>query len=149
MALPAFEADYLFLAPLIKARLEGKVADVAVDICETAEQVYKSDLRQVVLMVMWGGDVVPEQESARAGAGASQVIHQRWGVLLALANPSQFKDARQVQAGPLLSKIHKALAGWTPEGCSRPFRRANAPLRPDIQPQKAIFPMGFEVQLTL
>jgi hypothetical protein len=149
MATPALLDDYLFLGPLLQARLVGQVPDVPVDVCETVQQVLAADRRPLVLMVMWAGDRFDETERGRAGNGASQVVFQRWLVLLALNNASPEKDARHLRAGPLLSAVHKALAGWTPEGSSRAMRRANAAMRPDITPQKAIYPMGFELQLTL
>lgn len=149
MGLPALADDYLFLGPLIQQRLVAEVADVPVDVCETAEQVMAADRRPVVLMVMWAGDRFVESETGRAGAGASQVMYQRWLVMLALNNVGSQKDARHLRAGPLLSLTHKALAGWTPTGAARAMRRANAAMRPDITSQKAIYPMGFEISLTL
>jgi hypothetical protein len=149
MATPALLDDYLFLGPLLQARLVDQVPDVPVDVCETAQQVLAADRRPLVLMVMWAGDRFDETERGRAGNGASQVVLQRWLVMLALNNASPEKDARHLRAGPLLSAVHKALAGWTPEGSSRAMRRANAAMRPDMTPQKAIYPMGFELQLTL
>jgi len=149
MGLPALAADYLFLAPLIEARLKDQIADMPVDVCETVEQVLASDQRSQVLMVMWAGDRFVESEAGRAGGGASQVLYQRWLVILALNNVARAKDARNSKAGPLLSAVHKALAGWIPEGAARPIRRANAAMRPDINAQKALYPMGFEAPLTL
>jgi hypothetical protein len=149
MGLPALAADYLFLGPLIARRLEDEVPDIPVDVCETADQVFAADKRPYALMVMWAGDRFVETEAGRANNGASQVVHQRWLVMLALNDVGKEKDARQLKAGPWMSKVHKALAGWTPEGAARAMRRATAPLRPDITPQKAIYPMGFEISLTL
>lgn len=149
MGLPALAADYLFLGPLIQKRLQDQVPDVPVDVCETAAQVLAADRRALVLMVMWAGDRFVESDSGRAANGASQVLFQRWLVMLALNNASPEKDARHLLAGPLMSATHKALAGWTPEGTARAMRRANAPMRPDITPQKAIYPMGFELSMTL
>lgn len=149
MALPALAADYLFLGPLIEARLKDQVPDVPVDVCETVDQVLAADTRQLVLMVMWAGDHFPETEAGRALAGASQKVQQRWLVMLALNNVAQAKDARHLRAGGLLSKTHAALAGWVPPGCTNAMRRVNAPLRPDINARKAIYPMGFGIQLSL
>ena len=149
MGLPALAADYLFLGPLIARRLEAEVPDIPVDVCETAEQVFAADKRPYVLMVMWVGDRFLESEGGRAVNGASQVMYQRWLVLLALNHVGKEKDARHLKAGPWMSLVHKALAGWTPEGAARSMRRATAAMRPDITPQKAIYPMGFEISLTL
>jgi hypothetical protein len=148
MGLPALAADYLFLGPLIEARLLEQVPDMPVDVCETVQQVLQADQRSRVLMVMWAGDRLAESEAGRASIN-SQKVHQRWLVLLALNNVARAKDARHTLAGPLLSQVHRALAGWVPEGATNPMRRANAAMRPDINAQKAIYPMGFEISLTL
>lgn len=148
MGLPALAADYFFMGPLIKARLEDQVPDIPVDLCETADQVLAADRRVAVLMVMWAGDRFVDTEGGRASAGASQSLHQRWLVALGINNVGA-GDARNVRAGPTISKVHKALAGWTAEGAARPLRRANAALMPQFTPQKAIYPMGFEQPLTL
>ena len=149
MGLPALAADYLFIGPLMKARLEDQVGDIPVQVCETVEQVLKADQRKRVLLLLWAGDRVDTGADGSARAGASQLLHQRWLVILGLDNVSPSPDARNVTAGPLLSKVHKALAGWTPEGAGRPMRRASAPLQPTFTPSKAVYPLGFEITLTL
>jgi hypothetical protein len=149
MGLPALEADYLFLAPLIEARLLDQVPDIPVDVCETADQVLKADTRQRVLMVLWAGDRIDTADGGNARAGASQLVHQRWLVMLGLKNVGRAPDARNTRAGPLLSKVHKALAGWTPDGAARAMRRTNAPLQPTFTESKAVYPLGFEITLSL
>jgi hypothetical protein len=149
MGLPALLADYLFLGPLIQERLKEQVLDVPVDLCETADQVLKADQRARVLMVMWAGERFVESEAGRVSNQATQTVYQRWLVLLAINNPSAYKDARHKSAGQMLSAIHGAIAGWKPEGCTRAMQRAAASLRPDITATKAIYPLGFELQLYL
>lgn len=145
MGLPALLADYWFLAPLIKARLEDQVSDAPVEICETVEQIYAADRREAVLLVMYAGDAV----GAAAAGGKSVKLKQRWMAILALNNVARAADARQVKGGPVLSRMHTALAGWTPLGCAHPFMRANAPLRPDHTQNKALYPLGFEIELAI
>lgn len=149
MGLPALEADYLFLGPLLVQRLKDQVGDVPVEQIERPEQVLAADNRSRVLMVMWAGDVVPASEPGRAAGGASQKITQRWLVLLAVQNVGMTAAARQDGAGPWLSRIHKALAGWKPEGAVHPLTRASSSMAPDFTKTKGLFPMGFEIQLNL
>jgi hypothetical protein len=149
MGLPALAADYLFVAPLIAARLESQLPDTPVDVCETTDQVLKADRRARVLMVLWAGDRVDAGDNGRAREGASQLVHQRWLVVLALNNVAKGADARNLAAGPLLSRVHRALAGWAPEGAPRALRRASAPLQPTFTESKAVYPLGFEITLTL
>lgn len=145
MGLPALQADYLFLGPLIKARLATSLPEVPVDVCETAEQVLAADKRPQVLMVLWAGDVFGDH----AGGGRSQKLRQRWLVMLGMNNAGKQADARHSKAGPLLSRVHKALAGWQPEGCATSLTRAAASMRPDINQLKALYPLGFEIELAL
>lgn len=144
MGLPAFVEDYLFLGPLIQERLADQVPDMPVEVVETADQVFAADRRQQVLMVMWAGDV-----PAGTAARASTVLRQRWLVMVALGDVSLVKDARQLRAGPLMSQVHKALVGWVPRGAVHPFTRAAASMRPDIRKDKALYPLGFEIELSL
>lgn len=149
MGLPALAADYLFLAPLIAQRLADQVPGIPVDVCETTRQVLEADKRQRVLMVLWAGDRVADNDAGRAAAGASQLLHQRWLVVLGLNNVAKGADARNLAAGPVLSQVHKALAGWMPPGAARSLRRASAPLQPTFTESKAVYPLGFEITLTL
>lgn len=153
MGLPALAADYFFVAPLLAARLLDQVPDVVVEVCETEEQVLAADRRERVLMLLWGGDRVEDRDTgsgkAQAGGGNSQVLHQRWLVLLGLNNVAKGKDARQIASGPLLSQVHRALAGWVPQGAVHPVRRAAATLRPKFTESKAVYPLGFEITLSL
>jgi hypothetical protein len=149
MGLPALVDDYLFIGPLIVARLAAEVADIPVDLVERPEQVLEADKRQRVIMVMWAGDRFVEGESGRAAGGASQALRQRWLVIFATNNVGKAAAARTQGAGPVLSSVHRALAGWTPEGAARPMQRANAPLQPTFTQAKAVYPLGFEIALTL
>lgn len=145
MGLPALAADYLFIGPLMVARLQDQVVDIAVEMVERPEQVLEADKRARVLMVMWGGDRFGDE----ARAGASQVLVQRWMVLLGLNSVAPAAAARNLAVGPMLSQVHRALAGWAPEGSPRALRRANAALQPLFTQSKAVYPLGFEVQLSL
>ena len=145
MGLPALAADYLFVGPLIVKRLEQEVPDIAVGLVERADQVLDADKRARVLMVMWAGDRFEDE----ARAGRSQQVYQRWLVVLALNNVGRANDARNALAGTLLSQVHRALAGWHPDGSPLPLKRANAPLQPTFTDSKAVYPLGFEVSLSL
>lgn len=140
MGLAALEQDYLFVLPLIQARLADQVPDVPVEVVETAEQVFAADKRQLVLMVMWAGEGIGQ---------AGRVSAQRYLVMLAVQNVSPVKDARQTAAGPVMSQVHAALNGWVPRGAVNKMRRATAAMRPDIRKDKALYPMGFELELSI
>jgi hypothetical protein len=142
------EDDYLFVGPLLVARLAEALPDVPVEHVERSEQVLQADQRPMVIKVMWAGDA-PTATDERSRTSNSQMIRQRWLVLLALNNASPLPDARSTAAGPTLSKVHKALHGFTPEGAGRHMQRAAASMAPMFTNTQAICPLGFEITLPL
>ena len=149
MGLPALAADYLFVGPLMLARLLEQVPELPAELVESPEQVLRADQRPAVAKLMWAGDRFDTTESGRAGGGASQLVHQRWLLVLGLNNPAVDPAGRNTAAGPLLSRLHRAMSGWSPAGANRPVRRAQAALAPTFTTTQAIYPLGFEITLTL
>lgn len=141
------EDDYLFVGPLLVAHLAAVLPDVPVELVERPDQVLQADQRPFVVKVMWAGDAVDAVESGRTVT--SQMVRQRWLVLLAQNNPSPLPNARTTAAGPTLSKVHKALHGFTPEGAGRPMKRAGASMAATFTNTQAICPLGFEITLPL
>ncbi|MCW5657447.1 MAG: hypothetical protein KIT60_07070 [Burkholderiaceae bacterium] len=151
MSNAAAAADYLFIGPLIEQRLRAQIGEnVPVEGVEHMAQARDAqDLRELVLYVMWGGDSFAGGEASRARGGESQRVFQRWIVWLRVRNASVAnKAARSTRAGPLLSAVHKALAGWTPEGAFRPLLRTQGPA-PDYQAASGLYPLAFEINLSL
>lgn len=95
--------------------------------------------------VVYDGDTVPGGDGARAGNGAAQVVLQRWVVWLIVRNVRDANDgaAARSDAGPLLSLLIQALAGWQPTPAFRPLRRNSAP-RPLFEDGVIHFPLLFE-----
>lgn len=79
--------------------------------------------------VVYDGDEVPQGDSARAGAGAAQVVQQRWVAWLIVRNVRSAArgEAARSEAGPMLSALLSALAGWSPGPDYRPLRRGSSP----------------------
>lgn len=146
----AIDADYLFVGPLVLARLADQVTGTPVEGIEDMAQARDdADMRPRVLYVMWGGDRFDTTEAGRAANGASQKLYQRWIVWLKVRNASQArKDARNTEAGAVLMQVHKALAGWVPPGGLRPLVRTQGPA-PDYKPASGLYPLSFEIQLAL
>lgn len=142
---PALLQDYLFIGPLIEQRLREQLPDMPVDVCETVEQVLAADQRTQVLMVMWAG----ERFGDRAADGRAQKLRQTWVVILGLNFVGKTAPTRYQKASPLLTLVHRALAGWTPEGACAPLVPVNTGLRPDINRNKALYPLGFEIDVSL
>lgn len=148
---PALQLDYLFVGPLIEARLADQVPGVRWQFIEHPEQIIEPAAGGTPSgFVYWYAEKVDESADGRAAGGASQLSTFSWAVVLMVRNASQVKpDARTAAAGPVLSQVHKALSGWTPEGALRPLRRANGP-RPDFKPGgTSLFPQTFSVTLAL
>lgn len=149
MGSQAMAADYLFVGPLLLARLAAQLPDLPGELVESPEQVLRADNRPAVIKLMWAGDRFDPSDGGRAGGGTSQLVHQRWLLVLGLNHAGQAPDARNTVAGPHLSRLHRALAGFTPEGAGRPVRRAQAALAPTFTATQAIYPLGFEITLAL
>lgn len=150
MSSPQVLDNYLFLQPLIAARLKDQLADdTPIEGIESLTQAGDQDKRPRVIYVMWAGDIFDESDSGRAGRGVSQMVRQRWMVALRINNASQVdKAARNADAGRWLSRIHKALAGWVPDGLGRPFVRSGS-VAPNYTKASGLFPLGFAIQLNL
>lgn len=153
MSTPALLLDYLFARTLIQARLGDQVAELAasgaVQGVEEFAQALERSISAPTAYVLWEGDLFPTGDSSSAAGGKSQIVTQQWSVLLAVRNAAQAeRDARNASAGPLLSSIHKALAGWTPEGAFRPMRRLPG-RRANFSPNVGLYPLTFGLTLTL
>lgn len=141
--------DYLFLQPLIVARLSAEVADLdQVDGIEELATATEAKVIGTRAFVLWDGETFAG-DSGRAGGGSRQIVTQTWSVLLAVRNASQVDPAaRNASGGVHLSNIHKALAGWTPQGTYRPFVRTNG-RKPNYRANVALYPLTFSIDLTL
>ncbi|MFN0185122.1 MAG: hypothetical protein ACKVQR_15015 [Aquabacterium sp.] len=138
--------NYLFLQPLVEARIRDRVAGLPVEGVEQMAQIVEAqDRRAEVCFVMWGGDRFAD--TANAG-DATQVV-QEWVLWLRVINASAAdKDARSSAAGARLAQLHAAMAGFKPAGCARGFRRTNGP-RPNYQPASGLYPLSFGISLHL
>lgn len=144
MSNPAL-ADYLFAGELLRARLAAQLPDIPVGMVdEMAQVVEDQDLRAAVLYVLWSGDNVADSLSH-----GPTTLRQEWTVWVRVLNAGQTAgNARARDAGPLLARVHLAVAGWKPEGLHRPFTRANGP-RPNYRPISGMYPLTFQINLPL
>lgn len=149
MSNAALLADYLFVGARVRQRLAETLPSVPVEGIEELVQLGAEDMRSRAVFVLWGGERFDASATGRAGAGTSQLLTQSWLVWLHVRHASQVdRDARNTVAGPLLATIHKALAGWTPEGAHRPLLRG-ASRTPSYRKTNALYPLGFDITLTL
>lgn len=153
MALPALQADYLFVGAQIVERIRATVPEIAPSDVMQIDEMDQADKRQAarggVAFVLWDGDAFAQAQAGQALSGGAHLVQQVWTVLLLVRNAAQQPGApRNDSAGPLLAKVHKALAGWTPPGAALPMHRTNG-RRPDYKPNSGLYPLTFSIPLHL
>jgi len=157
MALPALQADYLFLGPLIVERLRDQLAVQGLPIAPQ-DIVRVEDLAQApgaagvggaLIFVLWDGEAFVQGDRGQASTSPAQQVSQTWTVVARVRNASQvIDDPHNAVAGRLLSAIHAALAGWVAPGAVRPLQRSQG-RRPDYQANDGLYPLSFSVSLHL
>lgn len=139
--------DWLFVGPLIQQRLRDQLPDVPVEGIEDMALAGDQDRRPRAVYVMYGGDGFADP----GGRGTAVGLEQTWLVLLHLryvAGAARDKDARNTKAGPLISSLHRALAGHQLPGVHRPLSRVAGP-RPSYLKESALYALAFELPLGL
>lgn len=142
--------DYLFLRDVIAQRVSTTVPGI--DTIEGIDEFAQASEAKIVGVkgyVLWEGDRWGGSDTSRASNGKSQIFTQRWSFMLAVRNAAQHdKGAKGLSAGPLLASIHKALAGWVPDGAYRPFVRTSG-RAPTYRANVALYPLTFSIDLNL
>lgn len=145
MANAHLEADYLFMQGVICARIE-ECTPFNVRGIDSLAQATENDVRDAVVYVLYEGERIVDT----GGKGTNLLTGQRYSALLGLANATQNDEAaRNGAAGPMLSKLHKALAGWAPEQAhTRTLKRITG-RTPIYTPNFGLYPLTFEILLNL
>jgi len=144
----AAPSDYLMAGRAIIERLKTSVLELRqVLSLEEIAQLDENAIASPTAYVVYDGDEVLEADG-RARQGASQLVRQRWMVVLAVANARQARsgDAKHAEAGPLLSLLIAALAGWLTPPFRRPLFRVSAP-RVQYGQNVALYPLMFAGEL--
>ncbi|MBF0096235.1 MAG: hypothetical protein HQM04_06785 [Magnetococcales bacterium] len=126
--------NYLMLAPLILSRLREHLPQVAVS-SSWGLSAIKEAPDQLPSIVVFLEDDQPVQQT---GQGTVQKITQTWMVLVAV------RDAEE-EAGELISRIYRTLAGWRPNQIFEPLCRVRSSYKQDVSPNGvSYFPLSFE-----
>ena len=129
--------DYLEIEPLIVARLKEQIRDAQI-LSSWGQPVIKEthDLPSSVMVFL--EDDRPGDTVAR---GKNQKIEQTWLALVVV------RDAEN-EAGPLISQVLRAIAGWQPEGGRfSVFQRVRSSFLPDYSPNGIFyFPLSFSTK---
>lgn len=119
--------NYFSAEQLIVERLRAEVPELAfVDGSRSVQEVVERAVPTPAALVLFGGDTLNASDSA--GWGAIQVVDQRWLLELVIANDwaAESGTGERLEAGYLISKIIKTLAGWRPSQEHEEMRRTQA-----------------------
>ncbi|MDC8804218.1 hypothetical protein PRZ61_12275 [Halomonas pacifica] len=142
--------DYLAAEGLIMAHLEAELADIQGLKIMTAADVGGVDfMRQhtPAVHVVYTGDQVPGGNAT--DEGDYHVLKQRWMAVVAVRSVRDQVSgkASREAAGPILSRVLKALSGWRPGPGYGTLVRINAPVPQYHKGGYVRFPLQFETVL--
>lgn len=119
--------NYLLAEQLIIDRLRDQVPELAfIDGSRSVQEVVSRAVPTPAALVLFGGDTVKASDSG--AMGAIQVVDQKWLIELVVRDDWAIESGsgERLQAGFLISKVIKALAGWYPSNEHREMRRTQA-----------------------
>lgn len=136
--------DYFAAEQPIKDRLAAQVPDL-VKVMALEDLAEISDRRQIqtpAAFVLFDGD----RTATGSSDGRVVNITQRWAVVLAVrsARSQQGGDGQRTKAGPLISQIWKALAGFEPVPGMSPMKRTDGQPPVYLDGGFAYFSLSFE-----
>lgn len=147
-------SDYLAAGPLIQARIRDLVRDIqrVDELADLLDQLNAdsglhnlTSGRMPAVFVGYDGDLPGDV----AGDGAGHVRRQSWLVVLAVANARRQDAGTGVlrSAGPLLTRLIRALSGYAPEGFL-PLIPQPAP-KPGYRDGVGFFPLMFSTAVAI
>lgn len=140
--------DHLAVEGLLIARIGAQVQGLRA-VLSAADLAGVSQTQQVTpaVHVLYAGDQVPTGEGARGWTGTPQKINQHWMAVVAVRNARTQRsgEAARSDAGPLLSQLIAALAGYTLGPDFGPLMRVPAP-QPAYDASWAYFPTQWTVE---
>lgn len=141
--------NYLEAEGLIIARIKAEVSGLkavlpAADLAGVAENAQPSP----AVHVIYAGDQVPGSDNQRSTSGALQKVTQQWYAVVAVRNARTQTSgaAARETAGPIITQVLAALAGWQPADAFKPLKRVNAP-PPKTIGTFAYFPLLFTTEV--
>jgi hypothetical protein len=105
--------------------------------------------RMPCAIVMFDGEQVGGEQS-RSMDSTKELATQRWVVFVGARSVAQGEGGKQLRdtAGPMISLVRRALAGWQPASATRPLKRITARGGPEYrQGGLGFFPLAFEAQV--
>jgi len=137
-------ADFLATEEAIVDRLKDQIAALRhVESKVDTESSAGQDSPSPAAYVEFIGSRLPQNDSAQAGEGALQEIQLGFMVTLVLRRAGSNGRKLRKEAGPLISAIFVALAGWLPDEDGRALACVGIE-RPAYKPNYAYFPLVFQ-----
>lgn len=141
--------DYLAAEGRIRDHLETELADLAgLKVLSAADLAGVTEGAQhtPALHVIYMGDAVPQADAVDQ---PYQVLRQRWMVVVAVRNARTQRSGQAVRedAGPILSRVIRALSGWRPGQGLGALARTTAPAPAFTPGGFGYFPLQFETVL--
>ncbi|MCK2095629.1 phage tail terminator protein [Thauera aromatica] len=147
--------NYLAMEGLIVARLQAEVPALLQVKTAAAAAAAEGQVTQAPAAIVGLQGDAPAAPEARLTKGQlaafaqNQSTAQRWGVVVAVRNVRDIQSgaAAREEAGPLLSAVILALAGWTPDEARYwPLVRVPAGT-PRYGSGRLLYPLSFETRL--
>ena len=79
--------------------------------------------------------------------GYAAALHGASEGLFDITSGQVVLDGRNLAAGPLMSAIHIALAGWRPDGSVHAFHRTSPGKKPQYPDNGGMYPLSFSIDL--
>jgi len=136
--------DFLQTEEDIVARLKTQVTALRhVESKVDTESSAGQDSPSPAAFVEYIGSRLPQNDAAQAGEGLLQEIQLGFVVTLVVRRAGSDGAKLRKEAGPLISAVFSALAGWLPDDDGRALACVGIE-RPSYKPNYAYFPLVFQ-----
>lgn len=142
------DVDYLAADIPILDKLKTDVSLVPDNYIEPAKDlagVLESKQHEKALYLVYAGDRIPGGEDARSASGDTQILSQRWMVVVAVRH-AKGGEQDKATAGKIIMEVIRALSGWSPGDSYQEFIRVQGP-PPFYRKTHAHYPLLFSTNL--
>lgn len=142
--------DYLMAEQAIIERLQAQLTELRA-VYAVADTATLTEAQQQTpnAQVFYHRDVVDSTPGGQRGQGRAQLVHQIFCVVLAVRNVRDVRGGTGArnEAGPILTRIIQALAGWKPSEHHDALRRVTPPIAVAYETGFRYYPLAFDATL--
>lgn len=135
-------ADALWAGPVIQARLIDQVPELRMVLLLDEIDPKLNAPKQMPAALVLLNRMSPNSDPQRGQA----LVQQDWIVALVVSSAAREGDRTNVQVGPLIPQVVKALQGWAPPGQLRAFAWRPG-TRPNYGRDNTYWPLMFSLQV--